>query len=96
MSPTLEDGNIVCIQKYNLSIKINDYIYVNGNKNDNLYIQNVGQVYNEITLNEGEYFVLGDNRQNSIDSRFEEVGIIHEEEIIGKIVFRKVEIKCKD
>lgn len=119
MLPTLKDGNIVCIKKYNLdlknndivvirkkgiimikrviglpndTIKIDDYIYVNGNKNDDLYIQDCGQVYNEIKLKEDEYFVLGDNRQNSIDSRFDEVGIIHKDEIIGKIIFRKVEL----
>lgn len=67
-------------------IKIEDYLYVNGEKNDELYIQNCGDVKNEILLKEKEYFVLGDNRQNSIDSRFNEIGIIYEHEIIGKII----------
>lgn len=37
-----------------------------------------------IVLGEDEYFVLGDNRNNSQDSRYESVGNIKKEEIIGR------------
>ena len=37
-----------------------------------------------ITLRENEYFVLGDNRAYSCDSRHTDVGIINQEEIIGR------------
>ncbi len=37
-----------------------------------------------ITLADDEYFVLGDNRNNSTDSRFDVVGPIHREDIIGR------------
>ena len=33
---------------------------------------------------EGHYFMMGDNRNNSRDSRFAEVGYIPEDHIIGK------------
>lgn len=37
-----------------------------------------------IHLSEGEYFVLGDNRKDSIDSRYEEVGLVTNTRIIGR------------
>lgn len=71
------------------TLKIENYLYVNGKKNDDFYTENKGTVTNEIILNTDEYFVIGDNRQNSIDSRFEEIGTITKNEIIGKIVLPK-------
>ena len=70
----------------NDKIEINDYLYINGQKNDDLYIKDCGNIGNGICLKDNEYFVLGDNRQNSIDSRFDEIGIISRDEIIGKII----------
>ncbi|MCD8326320.1 MAG: signal peptidase I [Lachnospiraceae bacterium] len=42
----------------------------------------------EITLGEDEYFVLGDNRNESLDSRYEVVGLVKRSDIFGKAVFR--------
>jgi signal peptidase I len=42
----------------------------------------------EITVPEGDLFLLGDNRQSSRDSRDPSVGFIPEKEVIGKAVFR--------
>ena len=41
-----------------------------------------------LTIDEGCFFVMGDNRMNSLDSRSAAVGIITEEEIMGKVIFR--------
>ena len=76
---------VVGIPKDKLIIKDN-YLYVNNKKNDELYIKELGLLDKEINLKDNEYFVLGDNRQNSIDSRNKEIGIIKKENIIGIIL----------
>lgn len=48
-------------------------------------IQNPGLAETEITLGRDEYFVLGDNRNNSEDSRSADVGNIRKGNIIGKL-----------
>lgn len=42
----------------------------------------------DVVLNDKEYFVMGDNRDDSIDSRFTEVGVVHEDKIQGRVMFR--------
>jgi signal peptidase I len=49
---------------------------------------NYGLADEEITLEDNEYFVLGDNRNNSEDSRFASIGNITRDEIIGKATLR--------
>lgn len=51
-------------------------------------IQNAGRAYEEITLGDDEYFVMGDNRNNSTDSRDPSVGNITRDEIVGKAWLR--------
>ena len=41
-----------------------------------------------IKLDEGEYFILSDNRDVSLDSRDKKIGNIHQEDILGIIVYR--------
>lgn len=51
-------------------------------------ISNGGLAKEPITLEENEYFVLGDNRNGSEDSRFGNVGNITEDSIVGKAWIR--------
>ena len=47
-----------------------------------------GLAENLIVLGEDEYFLLGDNRDSSEDSRFANVGNVKESQIIGEVWFR--------
>lgn len=71
-------------------------------KDDNIYIDNVivedivnvddminyGLADDELILEDNEYFVLGDNRNSSEDSRFASIGNVTKDEIIGKVAIR--------
>lgn len=46
--------------------------------------EHIGRAAEPITLGEDEYFVLGDNRNNSSDSRVPEVGNIKRDQILGR------------
>lgn len=46
--------------------------------------ETVGIASEPVVLGDDEYFVMGDNRNNSTDSRTEIVGNIHRSEIIGR------------
>lgn len=50
--------------------------------------ENIGVAAEPVTLGEDEYFVMGDNRNNSTDSRTEVVGNIHKKDIVGRAWLR--------
>lgn len=70
----------------------NGVIYVNGqvykDEIETAAIEEAGLAAEEITLGSDEFFVLGDNRNNSEDSRYANIGNIKKEYIIGKAWFR--------
>ncbi len=70
---------------------IGGYVYINGEPlaEDESYdkIADPGMAENEIILGNDEYFVLGDNRNNSEDSRSGNIGAIKKETIAGKAWF---------
>ncbi len=71
------------------TIQIQDgAIYIDGEILEESYgrevMKSAGLAADPITLGEDEYFVLGDNRNDSTDSRDPNVSSVHRNEIIGR------------
>lgn len=75
------------------SVQVKDgYVYINGELLEENYgletMNNPGIANEPIVLGEDEYFVLGDNRNRSSDSRDPSVGILKREDLIGRAWLR--------
>lgn len=81
------------VQIINGEIYVNDIVLEEDYGYEAIADYTMGTAKTPITLGEDEYFVLGDNRNNSIDSRDEDVGLIKREEIRGKACFRIFPLK---
>ena len=65
-------------------------VLVNGQIQYETYTQGttvLNDFKSEIKIPDGYYFVLGDNRTISKDSRMKEIGLINEKDIVGKAVY---------
>ena len=82
---------IACPADY-ITITEDGTVFVNGSQLDEPYVSE--KAYGECDLEfpyqvpESRFFLMGDHRESSVDSRSSAVGCIAEEQIVGKIVFR--------
>ena len=74
------------------TVQIKDgLVYINGEalKEDKMgEVSLAGRAAEPVRLGEKEYFLLGDNRSSSEDSRFPNIGNVKREQILGKVWFR--------
>lgn len=82
---------IIALPGETIQIK-NGHVFINGTVMNDLpfddLIMTEGLAIDEITLKDDEYFLMGDNCNNSEDSRYVNIGNISKKEISGKVVFR--------
>lgn len=71
---------------------VDGYVYIDGELLDEHYGNEVmdesGIAQDPITLGDDEYFVLGDNRNHSSDSRDPSVGVLKRENLMGRAWIR--------
>ncbi|MBR3299651.1 MAG: signal peptidase I [Clostridia bacterium] len=87
---------IIAMPGESIEIK-HGFVYINDEQLDesayagdwygriNSIVQTVGSVDGRYTVPEGHYFVIGDNRNESKDSRSDEVGAIPFEQVLGRV-----------
>lgn len=67
-------------------------VYINGKLKKEPYITKMSLGNSDIEfpyqVTDGHWFVLGDQRETSIDSRNSEIGSVSQDDIVGKIIFR--------
>lgn len=66
--------------------------YTDSNGESHLYYNGNTRIF-ETTVPEGCIFAMGDNRNNSGDSRIDEIGFIKEEFVVGEAVFRLMPLR---
>jgi signal peptidase I len=69
---------------------INGILYINEKPSplisETTRLSYAGIASSKLTLADDEYFVLGDNYEASKDSRYEEIGLLHTTDILGKVI----------
>ena len=83
---------IIGLPGENIEYKDNE-LYINGIKSDDIETSRTSnfslkELYAIDKIPNNYYFVMGDNRGNSLDSRDYRVGLIKKEDIVGKTIFR--------
>ena len=69
-------------------------VYLNGELLEENYLDNnvettsLEGLFTDVIVPEGTVFAMGDNREKSLDSRYEEVGLVNEKDIMGKVMIR--------
>lgn len=85
---------VIACEGQTVDITENGYVTVDGQLLDETYIDEPiepderGDHDYPVTVPEDCVFVMGDNRNHSTDSRFESVGFVDVDEVIGKVVLR--------
>ena len=76
-------------EKGNARVLDEDYIFLDENKKAIYESYRSDYDFSEpMEIPEGYIFVMGDNRYNSLDSRFDDIGLVDERRVLGKVICR--------
>lgn len=82
---------VVATGNQQISIDVFGTVSINGEEISEPYVQNktLGQCNLKFPYNipTNSYFVMGDNRETSMDSRLEELGTVSQDRVLGKVIF---------
>jgi len=81
---------IIALPSEKIAIKADGKVYINDKQLIEKYIEsetNPGEQQYPFTVEDNEFFVIGDNRLDSYDSRYFKVGAIPRNRIKGKVIF---------
>lgn len=83
---------VIAVAGQTVDMDKNSRVIVDGKMLDEGYVSQYlsthGDMQFPLTVPEGSVFVMGDNRPNSKDSRFSEVGLVNLDTVIGKATLR--------
>lgn len=83
-----------------ITVDVFGEVSVNGQKLEEDYVteKTLGQSNTEFPyyVPKDSYFVMGDDRTRSMDSRLQEIGAIEKSRIIGKVLFKDLWLKSTD
>jgi signal peptidase I len=76
-------------KKGNVRVLDEDYIFLDENMKAMYEFHQSDYDFSEpMSIPEGYIFVMGDNRYNSLDSRFDDIGLVDERRVLGKVICR--------
>lgn len=81
-----------------IDIRKDGKLYINSKAEDENYVtgetlKSDENILYPFLVSEDEFFIMGDNRENSTDSRDYQIGTVREDEIVGKVIFCIKKIK---
>ena len=84
---------IIAIEGDRIQIK-NGQVYLNGKLlNENYIVSKNTEGNIDLIVAKNSFFVMGDNRKVSFDSRFESIGLINKVDVLGKVVVKMLPFK---